>query len=223
MEYIKMGGQLKNYKQITDKDLLALIKKRRSIRKYKNILIKKEDLLELVEAGIYAPSGANTQCYRFFLTENKEIIKNIGELRFKPTKIKTGNRIFPMSSLTFKDSPAIIVVFADWEASWNNYPKKSKLFHNLPYWDCGAAIQNILLLAESKGISSCWISMHPDMSVMKYLKKILNITETYEPMGMIVLGYPNEKIDYEKDVHQKNPIKRKSLEFYLIKQRRNNG
>ena len=57
------------------KELLSLIKNRRSIRKFKNIPLKEEDLLDLIEAGIYAPTGSNTQCYRFILITNKEDIK----------------------------------------------------------------------------------------------------------------------------------------------------
>ena len=171
--------------------IFDLIKSRRSIRKFKNIPIKLQDLKDLIEAGIYAPTGANTQCYRFAITTNPLDIEHMSINRTK----------------YFKSCKAIILCFADWSVCWNNYPKKSKQFPNLPYWDCGAAIQNILLLATEKGLGTCWISMSPQMKCMEYINKIFNISNTCEIMGAI---------DYEKDLHQKKPIKRHPLDFYIL-------
>jgi nitroreductase len=180
-------------------NLKNLIKSRRSIRKFKDIPISSSDLKELIEAGIYAPTGANTQCYRFVVTTNAEDIAYMGKVRTK----------------YFRTCKAIIFCFADWSACWNNYPEKSKYYPNLPYWDCGASMQNIILMAEAKKIGSCWISMSPQMKCMDYINQTFNIPETYEIMGAIALGYPNEEVNYEKDLHQRRPIKRKSLDFYI--------
>lgn len=182
-------------------NLLNLIKSRRSIRKFKNIPVSEKNLLELVEAGIYAPSGANTKNYRFVITTNRDDINYMGKNRTK----------------YFKTCKAIIFCFADWSACWNNYPKKSKFFPNLPYWDCGAAIQNILLLAHDKGIGSCWISMHPEMKCMTYINEQFKIPKTYEIMGSIAIGIPDEIVNYEKDLHQGRPIKREPINFYIHK------
>jgi len=195
---------------MNDKELLKLIKSRRSIRNFKDIPVKEEDLRDLVEAGIFAPSGANTQNQRFVVTTKQEDIDFFGK-----------NRHY-----LIKSCKAIISVWSDWSACWNNYPKKSKFFPNLPYWDCGASIQNILILAESKGLSTCWVSMHPKMPCMKKVNKKFSIPKDYEIMGLVVIGYANEKINYEKDIHpgsklRRRPIKRKPIDFYIHKWRNN--
>jgi len=177
-----------------------IIKSRRSIRKFKNIAINPNDLKDLIEAGSYAPSGANTQCQRFVVTTNNDDIEYMGINRTK----------------YFKTCKAIIICFADWSVCWNNYPEKSKFFPNLPYWDCGASIQNILLLAEEKLLSTCWISMHPEMKCMKWINETFNIPESYEVMGSIAIGYADEQVNYENDLHQKRPIKRKEVKDYIF-------
>lgn len=183
--------------------ILSIIKSRRSIRKFKDTPIKKEDLKELIEAGIHAPTGANTQCYRFVITTYQNDINYMSRNRTR----------------FFRTCKAIIYCFADWKVCWNNYPDKSKLFPNLPYWDCGAAIQNILLLAEHKGIGTCWISMSPQMKCTDWVNKTYNVPNTYEVMGAIAIGYPNETVDYEVDKHQRRPIKRKPIENYILEWR----
>jgi len=48
------------------------------IRKYKPTPISKNDLLDLVESGVYSPSGSNTQCYRFIIINKKEDLDFLG-------------------------------------------------------------------------------------------------------------------------------------------------
>ena len=55
---------------MNDKDLLELIKKRRSVRIFQQEKdISFGDIRDIIEAGIYAPSGSNTQCYRFIIKQ----------------------------------------------------------------------------------------------------------------------------------------------------------
>ena len=176
-----------------------LIKSRRSIRKFKAIPVKNEDLLDIIEAGTFAPSGSNTQCYRFVVTTSSRDIRYLGVNRLS----------------FFKTCKAVILCFADWSVCSNNYPKKSKLFAHLPYLDCGASMQNMLLMATEKGLGTCWITMHPDMKCMDYINHTFEIPTSYEIMGSIAIGYADEVVDYETGIHAKRPIKRKNINHYI--------
>ncbi len=55
--------------------ILELIKKRRSIRKFKSDLPPKEILEELIEAAIAAPSAGNMQPWRFVIVQKREVIQ----------------------------------------------------------------------------------------------------------------------------------------------------
>lgn len=54
-------------------DTFEIVKRRRSIRKFKKILIEKEKLFKVLEAARLSPSAANRQPWRFIIiTEEKD-------------------------------------------------------------------------------------------------------------------------------------------------------
>ena len=185
---------------LKDKKLLYLIKSRRSIRKWKNKPIKKKDLEDLIEAGIYAPSGCNTQNQRFIVITNSEDIDFIAKNRTSEVK----------------KAKAIILYYSDNKSCVYNLKGKNSVLGNIPYYDCGACIQNILLLAHRKGLGACWFVMSDKMKNVPNINKKYKIASDLTIMGMIALGYPNEEVDYNKDLHQQRPIKRKLIKNYII-------
>ena len=190
-----------NFKKFpTPIQLFNLIKNRRSVRKFKNIPIKKEDLLELVEAGVFAPSGSNTQCYRFLVITRQSDIDFLAKY-----KLRIINR-----------AKALIVVLADLNKC--SYLRKGKvsIFDKLPYQDTAMAMQNICLLAESKGIANCVIHMSNNLRNIQKIRDRFNLSNNYEFMGVILLGYSDETVDYETATHAGRPIKRNKIENYII-------
>lgn len=186
--------------KLKDKKLLYLIKSRRSIRKYKDIKINKEDLTDLIEAGIFAPSGCNTQNQRFVIITNKEDIKFIATKR--TNEVATAN--------------AIILYYSDNTKCVYNLKGKHSTLGDLPYYDCGASIQNILLLAEAKGLNACWFIMHSSMKGITDINKRFNIASNFKIMAMVALGYKDEEVNYHTGLHQKRKIKRNSINKYIL-------
>jgi len=180
--------------------LLKLIKQRRSIRKFKDVPLLQSDLLDLIEAGVYAPSGSNTQCYRFKIITDKKDIEFLAQ-----NKIKIVN-----------NASAIILVVADLSQCSYLNTKRAEVFNKLPYQDCAMAIENICLLAEEKGIAQCIIHLSKEWHTNQTIKDYFNLKEYHELQGMILLGYPDEVIDYETATHAGRPIKRKSIKDYLL-------
>lgn len=111
--------------------------KRRSIRKYKDQKISKEDLNSILKAAMYAPSAMNLQAWQFILIDDKNVL------------IETIKSIHYAEML--RQSAAAILVCGDSAIEKN----ESWLLQN-----CSAAIQNILLSAHGLGIGSCWIAIH---------------------------------------------------------------
>ena len=58
--------------------MIETIKKRRSIRSYKDAPLKEDHLNTILEAAIYAPSGMNYQTWHFTAILNAEKIVEIG-------------------------------------------------------------------------------------------------------------------------------------------------
>ena len=184
-------------------DILDLIKKRRSIRKFKNIPILNKDIIDLIESGIYAPSGSNTQCYRFIIIENKEDIKFLAKSKL----------------WTIANAPLVIMVVANLLGCPYLYGKRSSEFDKLPYQDCAMAMQNICLVAESKKLGSCVIHLSKNISNAIEIQKHFKLEPYHELMGLVLIGYPDEVVDYKTVTHAGRPIKRNEIADYILEWR----
>ena len=78
-------------------EVFDVIKKRKSVREYKDETIKKEILRKLVDTGRCAPTARAVEPWEFVVITNKEMLSQIGQMA------NTGRFI--------KDAAACIVVF----------------------------------------------------------------------------------------------------------------
>lgn len=146
------------------------IKTRRSVRKYEDKEIPKDILLDILDCGRLAPSGHNSQLWRFVVITDKEIKNRLTEV------CKYGKFI--------NDAYAVIAVF---------YEKDCKFKME----DASAATQNMMLAAWDYGIGTCWIgSYNRDHSIET--KELLNCPDTHELITMLTLGYAAEKPERKK-------------------------
>ena len=145
-------------------DILNLIKTRRSIRRFKDEEIPKETILEILEAGRWAPSGLNNQPWRFMVLE-KEKKDRIASYTHYSDIIKNANKI--------------ILVFLDKKSSYNL--EKDLLA-------IGACIQNMLLYIHSINLGACWLG--EILNKREEVKKELNIEKDLELEGVIAIGRP---------------------------------
>jgi nitroreductase len=175
-------------------EVLKTIKNRRSIRSYKQEQIRQEELDLILEAGIYAPSAHNDQPWHFTVIQNKEVILSISnkskELMAK-CDIDWMKRIGedPKTNI-IHNAPTLIIVSGDKNAV-------------SPKVDCSAAIQNMLLAAESLTIGSTWLGLVKFFFTLEEEVKALGIPEGYEAYYGVALGYKAT----EKEIF---PPKRKS-------------
>ena len=149
------------------------IKQRRSIRKYKNERIKKEELNAILEAGKYAPSALNQQSSLMVVVESEDIYQEICELTEK---------YFPTRKPFFYGSRDIIIVFGDSNCK-------------CPIEDGSLVLQNLFLAAQSINIGSCWINYLRELFRTEEgikLQEKMNIPSNYFVVGTCILGYPNE-------------------------------
>jgi len=154
-------------------DFYELIRTRRTIRQFKDRLIARNTLVELLEAARSAPSAANLQPLEYIIIEDAETVKKVfGQLAW-------AGYVQPKRNPPQDKRPvAYIVVLVNHDIS----PA------NLCIADAAAAIENILLAAWSKGIGSCWIG-----SVQRdNVRRILAIPERLDIDSVVALGYPDE-------------------------------
>ena len=151
----------------------------RSIRNYKDSLINKETLDEILKCGVNAPNGKNLQAYEIRVL-SPALIDSI-----KSAVVKDNPQIGEREGFKniFVDAPCVLCIAYD-------------TTYDMSQVDCGLLGENIILSAWSKGIGSCclgssarWIKDSP--SAKPYLDKI-GFSEGYELLYCIALGYPDE-------------------------------
>ena len=122
-----------------DEDLLHLMRERRSVRRFNGQKIPAATILEIIEAGVWAPTGCNNQEIRFLTIDDEARLAEI--ISFKPF---------------FRGVSTVVLLFCDM-----SLPMSTKMYcqydheKHLPYVDTGLAMANMILYAKSMGISSC--------------------------------------------------------------------
>lgn len=160
---------------------------RRSIRKYKNDMIPKEIIEEIVKAGTYAPNGLKKQSAIIIAISNKEMRDKISKLNAKVM----GKEGFD----PFYGAPVVLVVLAD---------KK----HPTYVCDGSLVMGNLMNTAHSLGVGSCWIHRAKEVFEMeegKEILKSLGIEGEYEGIGNCILGYADCELP-EADPRKENYV-----------------
>jgi nitroreductase len=153
-------------------DLLDVIRGRRSIRRFNSRDVEADKIDRILEAARWAPSAGNLQARAFILVRDSRIKDRIAEAAL--------NQYF------ISEAPIIFVVCADRRKSEGRYGMRGVDLYCIQ--DASAAIQNILLMAHSLGLGSCWVGAFDEGRI----RKILEIPEDVKPVAIIPVGYPDE-------------------------------
>jgi nitroreductase len=144
-----------------------VIKKRRSIRKYKPDAVSDEVLNRILEAAHLAPSGKNGQPWRFIVVRNPEVRQKL---------VKSCR-----DQLYISEAPVVIVGVANEDES---YQKQGCYMKSWPI-DLAIAFDHLILAATVEGLGTCWIGAFDE----KEVKKVLNIPEHLRVVCLTPLGY----------------------------------
>jgi nitroreductase len=157
-------------------DTLKTIHNRKSVRNFTGEPIKEELLLELVKAGMAAPTAINCQPWEFIIINDNVTMGNFASsLQF--------------SKMLDYASAAIVVC--------TNPEKANGKQMDYGILDAACASENILLAAESLGLGGAWVALYPKNIAMDYIRKELGIPQNIIPLNIIPLGVPSGK-DYPK-------------------------
>jgi nitroreductase len=142
---------------------MEIIRSRRSVRKWKNQPVEKNQIASLMEAVQRAPSAVNWQPYRFIFVDDPEKRKLVSQAAGQPNVAK---------------APLLLVGVAN--------PKKSQRWHVV---DTVIALTQALLVAYEVGLAGVWIGAFDDARV----KKSLSIPEDQVVAGILALGVADQK------------------------------
>lgn len=174
----------KQQQQTADIDTASVVNdlmmSRRSIRAYKDSVISRETLNEILKYGINAPNGQNLQSYELRVIDSPALIDSITQ-----AVVNDNPKIAERDGFKniFVNAPCVVCIACDTQ-------------YDMAQIDCGLLGENIILAAWAKGIGSCclgssarWIQDSP--SAKPYLDRMA-FSKGYKLIYCIALGYPAE-------------------------------
>ncbi len=146
---------------------------RKSCRSYKNEHISREEIEQIVSAGLNAPSGMNMQTPVFVVVQNDEVVSKLS---------KMNAAVAGMEHDPFYGAKDVIIVLVKKECTY--------------IYDGSLAMGNLMNAAWSMGIDSRWIHRAKEVfesTEGKVLLKEWGITDDVEGIGFCILGHAMEE------------------------------
>ncbi len=178
-------------------EVLDVIKKRRSWRAYEAKPVPRKLVQAVIDAGNEAPSGMNSQPWRFVVVENAEMRRRLFDVAYpkwrrvyedlmkNPASAGEVERYGKMEDPVYYRAP--VVVFVVGKGAVN----------------CALCCENMMLAAESLGLGSCYVYFGSLIRDDPEIVEALELGEKDEIYGPILLGYPKG----EPEVPSKKPAK----------------
>lgn len=148
--------------------ILEEIKGRKSVRAYSDKKVENWKLMEVLEAGILAPSARNMQRWKFLVIRDRQV-------RAKMVDACNGQEMVGQADIN------LVMVATDGSIMNSGQPTAQI--------DLSIALSYMMLQAERLGLSTCWLGNFNASEV----KKLANIPSEYEVIAVSPLGYGAEE------------------------------
>ena len=152
------------------KKIMNSIFHRISVRKYEDRPVEKNKIIQILKAGMQAPSACNQQPWEFYVVTDKEKIEQLSEST-------------PYSKCA-AGAPVIIVPV---------YRKEGLISPDYAQIDLSIAQENIWLETDELGLGGVWIGIAPIKERMDHVHKLLNLPDNVKVFSLFALGYPAEE------------------------------
>lgn len=176
------------------------IRNRRSIRRYKNTGISREDIEQIIEAGGLAPSGKNRQPWKFLVYGGEKKKELLLQMERGIRREIEGASMLPESGYGLPDAKntlrimqeapiLIMVVNPEGKSPFEALTADERFTELVDTLSIGAAIENMILQAEESGIGTLWVGN----TCFAYLELAEYIGVPGQLVGAVVLGIADEK------------------------------
>lgn len=140
-----------------------------SIRRYEDKPVEQEKILQILKAGMQAPSAGDQQPWEFYVVTNPEMIQAL-------------SKSSPYAGCA-ANAPVLIVPV---------YRTKDLVFPMYAQIDMSIAQENIWLETNELGLGGVWLGIAPQQERMDEVHAIMNLPEDLVPFSIFALGYPAE-------------------------------
>ncbi len=150
--------------------MLEAIARRCSVRSYSAEPVAEEDLQQVLEAALSAPSANNIRPWHIIVVTDAEKRQRLSEVS--------------QWARFCAQSPVVLVFCADVKRQ--------------PHWwieDTSAALENALIQAAALGLGTCWVGIRPGPGGpgperQDMVRELLGIPEHIGVLGLVALGHP---------------------------------
>ena len=143
---------------------LEVIKARRSIREFASHPVSDEQIRELLEAAMAAPSASDRRPWEFVVVREAAVRQALSKVQ-------------PWARMA-ADAPVVFAVFGQ--------PGASR------HWveDCAAVTAHLLVAATALDLGAVWVALYPEAKRQDKAREILHIPDGVEPFCLVPVGHP---------------------------------
>ena len=143
---------------------------RRSVRQYQTRQVSEQEMDQVLQAGLYAPTGKNVQGVELVAVQEKELRDRLAAL----------NKSFWDKDMDpYYGAPTIILVLADTvRYTWVE--------------DGSCALCNMLNAAHALGLGACWLGIAPVQERMQPIGELFGLPQGIVAFCGVAVGYPDE-------------------------------
>lgn len=170
-------------------ELLEILQKRRSVRKYAAENISQDKLEKILQAGLLAPSSRAIYPVELVAVRDKEMLRGLSECK-------------AAGAAMLKNADAAIVVVGD--------TAKSDAWIE----DCSITMTLMMLEATEQGVGNCWVQCRgrqtsEGTSTEERIKTLLDIPEKFGVLAILSLGMPAGELTPHElpDINASNKIR----------------
>lgn len=182
-------------------DFFEVLRTRRTVRSYTAEPVSRQEIRELIDSAILAPTGMNFQPWAFTVVTTRGAMQQlnslvVGILRSPQVQQQmTSERMREVVSAPgydiFYGAPALIVISGDTQVPGAMF-------------DCQLAIENLFLTAHAKGLGTCYMGFLLLAAENPEARQLLQIAEGFKMMAAAVVGYPEVR---PEGPPQRNPAR----------------
>ena len=185
-------------------NLMSIIKQRRTMRHYNTEPISLENVMKVLEAARWAPSGNNSQPWEFVAVREENKVHQCIEILIEQNqRLREKSLNFRYASKNYLWRVSTLLFVCGDPRFKQSYPQSiaskelTKMFRDnsdaIYLQSITAAICNVLLAATALGMATVWITGTHESITEQQLREALNIPETIDIICCIPLGYSPDK------------------------------
>jgi nitroreductase len=148
---------------------MALLKGRRSIRRYRTDPVPDDMIEQLLEAGRWAPSASNRQPWHFIVVRDQAILREVAQHA----------AYYFIRWAHVEEAPLLIALCGE---------AGNRIYRQFLHEDVGLAGSHIMLQAHALGLGTCWIGGLD----RKAIADILKVPDHVDIIGLLTVGFPAE-------------------------------